>query len=255
MSAATNVTFDPRSQTITILMADGITEVSVPLPDLDAANWYNNAGSLNYGAQLGACVVMFFCVFLLTKDRKRRSAIFILNLLSLILGALRALLLALFFLSPWVNTYPYWTGDYSKITPSEYATSVAAVVIPFLMTNTVLLSLVLQAYTVTKNMDDIYRHTITGAGCAFYLVTVGFRLAQMITNSMAIMGHETYYSKKWITMGTLISQTASIWYFSLIFTGKLLFTLYTRRRNGWKQWSGVRILAAMGGCTMIIPCK
>jgi len=254
MSSAINTTFDPHNQTITILMPDGVTEVTVPLRDIDYANWYNNAGSLNYGAQLGACVVMFFCVFLLTNGRKRRSAIFILNLLSLILGALRALLLALFFVSPWVNTYPYWTGDYSEITQSEYATSVAAVVIPFLMTITILLSLVLQAHTVSKNMDDIYRHIITGFGSAFLLVAVGFRFAQMVTNSMAILSHETYYSKKWITMGTLISQTASIWYFSLIFTGKLLFTLYTRRRNGWKQWSGVRILAAMGGCTMVIPC-
>src|SRR4051812_1870161 len=106
MSSATNSTFDPFSQNITILMSDGITPVVLSLTDIDANYWYNAASSINLGAQFGACVVMFFVVLVLTKEQKRRTPIFILNILSLVFGALRALFLTLYSVSDFAKLYP-----------------------------------------------------------------------------------------------------------------------------------------------------
>lgn len=236
-------------------MADGITPVLVSLKDIDDSNWYNSASSINYGVQMGACLVMFFVVAVLTKEHKRQTAIFILNILSLLFGFLRALLFALYFVSPWTLLYPTFGGDYTGFPRSAYATSIVGSVMPLLMTITVDLSLVLQAHTVCHSTSNSLRHTITGLSCLVLLLAVGFRFAVTVTNALAIMSLNSYYSKEWITTGALVTETISIWFFSLIFTGKLAYTLYTRHRNGWKQWSGVRILAAMGGCTMVIPCK
>jgi pheromone alpha factor receptor len=255
MSSSSNSTFNPYTQPITFYKADGVTTVTVLLSDINAGNFYNTACSINYSAQMGACFVMFFVVFVLTKESKRRSAIFILNILSLLLGFLRALLLALYFVGPWSNIYPSYSLDFSYIPRSAYATSIAGVVIPLLMTTTVNMSLILQAYIVCKNMSTVYRHIVVGLSCSVFLLAVGFRFAEMVTNSISIMSSESYYAKEWIQTGTLATETSSIWFFSIIFTGKLVWTLVTRRIMGWKQWSGVRILAAMGGCTMVIPGK
>jgi pheromone alpha factor receptor len=255
MSSDTSTTFDPNTQTITILMADGVTPVYVSLTDVDASNWFNIASSINFGAQMGACFVMFFVVLVLTKSSKRRTAVFILNLLSLLFGFLRALLYVLYFPSPWCKTYSTFTGDVQFIPRTAYATSVAGSVMPLLLTITVNLSLLLQAYTVCKNMSNIHRHIITLLSVVVILLAVGFRFAVTVTNAETILNADLYYTEEWIKMGSLVTETIAIWYFSIIFTGKLVYTLYDRRRRGWKQWSGVKILAAMGGCTMIIPCK
>jgi pheromone alpha factor receptor len=251
---STNSTFDGYTQYITILTNDG-TPVLVSLADIDAGNWYDVAVCINYGAQLGACFVMFFVVLVLTKSHKRQSPIFILNILSLLFGFLRALMFAIYFVSPWIMLYPQWTTDVSGVPMSAYYTSVVASIIPLFMTITVDLSLVLQAHTVTKSMDDIYRYIVTGVAFVIFLLAVGFRMAVTITNSITILHADLYYSKQWISMGALVTETISVWFFSFIFTGKLVYTLWIRHRHGWKQWSGVRILAAMGGCTMVIPCK
>lgn len=254
LPTTTNATFDPYSQYISILKSDG-TPVLVSIAELDASHWYDVATSINYGSQLGACFVMFFVVLVLTKRPKRRAPIFILNILSLFFGFLRALMFAVYFVSAWTKIYPQWTLDVVGIPVSAYATSVIASIVPLFMTITVDLSLVLQAYTVAKSMENIFRFIIIGLSIIIFLLPVAFRMAVTITNSMTILNAELYYSKEWITMGALVTETLTIWWFSIIFTGKLVYTLWNRHRHGWKQWSGVRILAAMGGCTMIIPCK
>lgn len=255
MSSTTNSTFDPNTQPITIYMADGVTPISFPLSILDAQNYYNLVCSINYSCQMGACFVMFLVIAILTKESKRRTALFILNSLSLVFGFLRALLLTLYFVSPWTHVYPEFSYDFTFVPRSAYATSVAGTIFPFLMTVTVNMSLVIQAYTVCKNMRSIYCYAIITLACFVLLAAVGFRFAEMVTNCLSIMSTASYVPKYWIQIGTLATETSSIWFFSIIFTGKLVWTLVTRKIMGWKQWSGVRILAAMGGCTMIIPCK
>jgi pheromone alpha factor receptor len=255
MPSSSNSTFDPYTQPIVIYMADGVTPVTISLSEIDARNYYRTACSINYSAQLGACFVMFFIVLALTKESKRRTAVFILNLLSLLFAFLRALLLALFFVGHWVDAYPSYSLDFTGIPRSAYATSIAGAVIPLLLTITVNMSLILQTHIMCKNMKRIYQHIVTGLSCLVFLLAVGLRFLEMVTNSLSIMSRETYYAKAWIQTGTLATETSSIWFFSIIFTGKLVWTLVTRRIMGWKQWSGVRILAAMGGCTMVVPCK
>lgn len=255
MGSATNSTFDPLTQPVTIYMADGVTPAMYPLDQLQAVINYNLLSTITYGCQIGACLVMFFVILVLTKNSKRRTAMFILNSLSLLFGFLRALFLTLYYVSPWALVYTEFTSDFTYVTRSAYAVSIVGTIFPFLMTLTVNMSLVLQAYTVCKNMRDIYRFPITGLACLVLLATVGFTFAEMVTNCVAIMSAASYTSKTWIQRGSLATQAASIWFFSIIFTGKLVYTLITRRIMGWKQWSGVKILAALGGCTMILPCK
>ncbi|KAM3085911.1 pheromone alpha factor receptor [Clarireedia jacksonii] len=121
------------------------------------------------------------------------------------------------------------------------------------MTITVNMSLFLQAYTVCKGFDDIYRYTMTAVSGIVALLAISFRFATTVINIQTILSATSFLSMAWLMEGTLVTETISIWYFSIIFTGKLVWTLWNRRRNGWKQWSAVRILATMGGCTMVIP--
>jgi pheromone alpha factor receptor len=253
MSSANS--FDPYSQNVTFLMADGVTPVTVLVSDIDFWYFYNVKTSINFGAQLGGCMVMFFVTAFLTRESQRTKPVYILNLLSLVLGALRALLLALYSASPWCEFYSFFSGDVTRINKSAFANSVAGTVIPLLMTITVNMSLVLQAHTVCKVMEKKYYYAICALACAVLLLAVGFRFAECVTNSLAIMSNFAYFSKAWITTGALVIETVSIWFFSIIFTWKLFWTVLTRKKMGWTNLSPMQVLIIMSGCTMIIPCK
>lgn len=249
-----NASFYYNDQVVHWLANYGLPLVNVSLSNLDAEIWYNTACTLNFGAQAGGCGAMFFVVLILSKAAKRKTPIFILNVLSLLFGFFRGLLFALYFLSSWIELYPYYTDDYSAIPTRAYALSVTGSVMPLLMTTTVNLSLVLQAYTVTKSMRNMYRYSVIFMSGLVFFLAVGFRFAEVVTNCISII-QAKIFNAEWVQKGTLYMETISIWFFSIVFTGKLVYTLYYRRKHGWKQWSGVKILAAMGGCTMLIPCK
>lgn len=249
-----NSSFYYNDQVVHWLANYGLPLVNVSLSNIDANVWYNTATAINFGAQAGGCGVMFFVVLVLSHAAKRKTPIFILNVLSLMFGFFRNLLTALYFVSPWVQLYPYYTTDYSATPTRAYALSVAATVFQLLLNTSINLSLTFQAYTVTKNMKNLYRYSIIFLSGLIFFLALGFQFAEMVMNCIAIV-QATIFSAAWVQQGALYMETAAIWYFSIIFTSKLVYTLYYRRKHGWKQWSGVKILAAMGGCTMLVPCK
>jgi len=255
MAAITNSTFDPYNQTITFLLADGRTPYSISMHDIDHDTFYLESLTINYGSQLGACFVMFFVMIILTKPGKRTSPMFILNILSLALGFFRMLFLCFYFTSSWLKFYPSNTGDVNAISSRAKAISVLGTIPPVLMQMTVSGALYLQAQTVTNAMSNLWRYGIMGLSLLVVLTAIGIRFAECVTNSMAITTNNTYWSHEWLEQATLISETVVIWFFCVIFTSKLITTLIIRKKNGWKQWSALRVLAAMGCCTMIIPCK
>jgi pheromone alpha factor receptor len=75
----------------------------------------------------------------------------------------------------------------------------------------------------------------------------------MVQNAKAIIDLAPTYS--WLASAALITETISIWYYCLIFVGKLGITLYQRKKLGLQQWGPMQIICIMGGCTMVIPCK
>ncbi|KAL2071547.1 hypothetical protein VTL71DRAFT_12782 [Oculimacula yallundae] len=252
MSSPTAV-FNHKAQNVTFLLADGITTYNLPMAEIDHWFYYNIALCINYASQIGACFVMFIVTAVLTKASKRRTPVYILNLLSLALGFLRALFLALYSVSTWVEFYAYFTLNWADVPRNAYAISVVGAVMPLLMTITVNASLFLQAYTVCKAMQKKYLLMILFMSGLIFLLAVGFRFGQAITNSLAIVDATVYFHYAWITVGTLATETISIWFYSVIFTSKLLYTIYARKHMGFRKWSYIQILAAMGGCTMIIP--
>ncbi|KUJ18336.1 G protein-like protein-coupled receptor : STE2 [Mollisia scopiformis] len=251
--SSTITPFDPTSQNITVLLADGVNSVNITIAALDQFFIYNCRLCINYAAQLGACLIMLIITAVLTKESKRTKPVFVLNVLSLVFGFFRALFLALYCVSPWVELWAYSTSDYSRVPKSAYGTSILGTVLPLFLTATVDASLVLQAHTVSKVMKRKHYYAVTAVSCLVYLFAVSFRFAEAVTNSRAIMSDGSYFAEAWITTATLATETIAIWYFSVIFTGKLVWTIKMRKNMGFQKWSYMQILAAMGGCTMIIP--
>ncbi|RKF75636.1 Ste2 mating-type alpha pheromone receptor [Golovinomyces cichoracearum] len=251
--SSTAYKFDQLSEQIKLITADGITPAAILKDELDNWNLYNVRASISFGFQTGAFCIMFIMTAVLTRTTRRRTPVHILNLLSLALGFFRGLFQALYFTSNWNGFLAYFAQDYSEVTKHDYTLSILSIITPVLFASTVTSSLVLQAHTVTKLATQKWHFLTIFTSVLVLIIATGFRFANAFLNCRAVIHTESYFDFQWLQLSVLITETITIWFFSLIFTGKLIYTIWIRKNLGLTRWDHLQILSVMSACTMIIP--
>ena len=254
-STSTIMDFNPYTQNITFLLADGVTPYSVSMATIDFNRSMDFAMAISYGAQLGACLLMLFCVLLLTTNGKRWGLLFNLNLACLFTGFLSRFFLSLYYTSSYERFYTYYSPDTPQVPESDTAVSITSAILPIFLTIFVNLALLLQAYTVLKTAPErnIRYVTLFFSGLVF-LNAMGWRFAEAVVNVQVIVeGVESEH--RWLVNGALAAETIAIWYFTVVFVTKLFMNLKARRTLNQPSWSKMEVITVMGLGTMIIPCK
>lgn len=243
---------DPFSQTITFHLADG-TPLDVPLSELDAFVLYNVQICINFASQIGASLILLVVLVLLTKPDKRRAPIFITNVLSLAINAIRNILQCLYFTGPFNELYVYFGQDYSRVAGKDYGTSVAAAVMAVLLLACVESSLLLQIRVVCCTLPSRYRWATYSISILTAVLAIAFRLALCVENSKYIVSLTYENSLKWLNNAANITTTITICWFCAAFVTKLGFALYQRRKLGLDQFGPMHIIFIMGCQTLVIP--
>jgi pheromone alpha factor receptor len=250
--------FDPTLQTFTLMTSDGSNR-TLTIDDLNSWYLYNIKLTISMGCQFGALFVMFLVTLIMTSPLKRRTPVFILNMLSLGLGASFSLFYMISETTRYFRFYEWFTYDISFVTPGDEAISVLGTLMSAFMLVTINMSLVLNAHTVCKTMDRKYYYYGIIAVSIILLVLSGcFRIAQCILNILSIMGESDWIFQRnnyWLQKTALMSESGSIWWFCIIFSAKLIHSQYQRRKMRMCGWPYIQVLTSMAGATMIIPCK
>lgn len=249
---ANTTSFDPFTQSFTLLMRDG-TPFNVTIPDLDMFIMYSVQISINYAAQLGASLIFLIVLLLLTKSEKRKSPVFILNSVALILNFLRLLLQCLYFTGPFSETYAYFSVDYSRIKGSDYATQITTGVLTFLLLACVELSLLLQVQVVCVTLRDAFKRLIYAFSAMIAGLALAFRLALCVENSKYILALEPEVSLQWLVSASNIATSISVCWFCAVFVIKLGFAINQRRKLNAGSFRPMQVIFIMGCQTLIIP--
>ncbi|CRG86097.1 Pheromone P-factor receptor [Talaromyces islandicus] len=244
--------FNPYQQNITITTSDG-TPFNITMTDLDGYVQEGITTCVDYGAQLGASVVTFVMLLLLTRPQKRRSAVFGLNLAALCLNIARLVCEILFFTGAFFETYAYFSGDYARVKPSNYASSILAMVFLALLEICIQCSLILQTLAICANLPTLQKHLFLGFSTVVVAVTTGFRLAEMALNAKCTITDLPFTQFIWLEKANTILMAISICFFSTIFMYKLAFSIYRRRQLGIRQFGPMQALFIMSCQTMIVP--
>lgn len=244
--------FDPFNQSFTLLLSDG-SPFNLSVPDLDDFILYNVQICINYGAQLGGSLVLLIALLLLTKPDKRLSPIFILNSISLTLNFIRNVLQCLYFTSPFSEVYAYFGQDYSRVSRSAYATSVAATMVTFVLLASIEVSLILQVRVVCVTLRKLHREAIFMLSNLIALLAVGFRFALSVENARYIISLNYLTQLQWLESAANITATISICWFCAVFVIKLASALIERRTLGLSRFGPMQIVFIMGCQTLIIP--
>ncbi|GES61262.1 mating-type alpha-pheromone receptor PreB [Aspergillus terreus] len=245
-------TFDPFSQTIT-LRGPAENEITIPIEMVDFFYQYCIRICINYGAQLGASIVLFIILLLLTRPEKRRSSVFVLNITALLLNVSRLICQLIYFTSEFVRLYAYFGNDFSRVPPSAYADSILGVVLVTLLIVCIEASLVLQAQVVCANLRRGYRRTLLAVSVVMALVPIIFRFVYMVQNCWHIMHAAETIRLNWLESATNVVITISICFFSAVFITKLGFAMHLRKRLGMTDFGPMKVIFVMGCQTMAIP--
>ncbi|KKK14404.1 hypothetical protein P175DRAFT_0515670 [Aspergillus ochraceoroseus IBT 24754] len=245
-------TFDPYTQNVTFHLADG-TPFDVPITAIDDFLQYAIRICINYSSQLGASVVLLVILLLLTMPEKRSSFVFCLNCLALLLNIGRLLDEIIFFTTPFVGAYQYFSGDYSSVPASAYGNSVLGVVLTSLLLTFIETSLLLQIQVVCANLRRQYRRILLGISVLVALIPVALRLWFMVENARNIIDTSNPHSVAWLESATNIVITVSICFFCAIFVTKLGFAIRLRRQLGFNDFGPMKVIFVMGCQTMVIP--
>lgn len=259
MASHVNNIAEALNQTFTVLSPDGqIT--TVDLAFVTDFQFQTVAASTCMGVQVGAAGLLFLSLFLITKADKRRSLVFMLNALALLLVVARGVFLCTIYTGPFYNWYRYETHYYAH-TGVDEAISLCAQLCNFLLIAVLEFALVIQVRIVCCTLDPQWRFTVNAFNIFVALLEVGLCFAfTVLVISWNILGVDTETAQQFSQLAKLaqasnILLVASIGTSASIFCAKLGFAIRARRSMGMTQFGPMQIIFIMGCQTMCIPRK
>ncbi|KAM4065919.1 fungal pheromone mating factor STE2 GPCR domain-containing protein [Hirsutella rhossiliensis] len=247
--------FNPLDQLVTFYGPDGRSVLGVPMAAVDAVNQESVSMSVNYGAQLGAALVMLLAVLALTPAAKLRRPSALLHLTGLVVCLVRTGFLVAPPLSPVGYFYVFWAGDFSTVPQTYLYALVAGNVVSFLFVVVVELALMNQAWTMVSLWPDAARYSLAAASAVVTLTTIGFRFALTVMSCKAAVGLSFPMAFFWLMQASLVTNAASIFWFCALFNSKLLLHLVSNRGMlpSAGTLSSMEVLVMTNGVLMIVP--
>ncbi|OAL48990.1 hypothetical protein IQ07DRAFT_569186 [Pyrenochaeta sp. DS3sAY3a] len=244
--------FDPWMQPITLYFQDG-TNFTIGVEDLDNYRLYGCRLAINYGSQIGASVILLLVLLLLTRAEKRKSFIFLANAFCLTANTIRCILLCRFLTGSMWHPYSQFAGDWSRVTTSDLATSVASNTMTLLVTILIMVSLSLQVWVVCVTTAPFQRYMIMAVTSVMACIAIGYKATAVIYNIKQALLFEPIEPYKNYIGTSYVTQAASIILFSCVFTYKLGYAIIQRRRLNMPQFGPMQVVFIMGCQTMLIP--
>lgn len=248
--------FDPLGQNVTFLGPDGRTPIAVPVPAIDAYSDLSVSVTLNYGIQIGACLVMLLVVLAVTTpSSKLRRPSALLHVLALAVVVVRNSLLVAYFLSPIVHFYPLYSGDFSSVPRSCLYSNVAGNTMSLVLVVVVEAALMNQAWTMVTLWPDPAKYGIAAASLLVTLLTIGFRVAYTVIQNQAALAITPAVANMWVVHGAVITNAISIFWFCALFNLKLVMHLVQNRGilPSAKTLTSMELLVMTNGILMIVP--
>ncbi|KAM0550822.1 hypothetical protein ACHAPJ_008685 [Fusarium lateritium] len=247
--------FDPLTQNVTILAGDGKTEIAIPIAAIDMMRRSVVNTCINYGSQLGACLIMLIVLLLMVPSSKFRRPSNILQVVSLVFCSIRMLLLCLYFPSSFIDIYPYWAHDFASVPRSDFAISIAANTMSLCLVIAIEITLMNQAWTMVKLWPSVWKWLIVAISLAMTLLTIASRMAFTIIQNESVLTHTPAYSMFWLIQWAVIMNVTSIAWWCTIFNIKLVWHLISNRGilPSYKTLTPMEILIMTNGILMTIP--
>ncbi|KAB5571834.1 fungal pheromone mating factor STE2 GPCR-domain-containing protein [Coniochaeta sp. 2T2.1] len=246
--------FDVLSQNITLIGPDGVTQTDVPIARLNKAYRARFAIEVNYGSQIGACIIMLLVYILMTPRAKLRRIPTIINIVALLTAIVHTVLIAWFPMSMWYEFYTVWSHDLTHVPAQDYRTSVAATATSIPLCIAIEAALWVQAWTMIQLWPDMYKWPATILSVLVTLLAVGFKFADTVMQCLFTVLLD-YQQVLWVRKVDLAFMSASVFWFCFLFNVRLAIHMIQNRSilPSVKGMSAMEILVLTNAVLMCIP--
>lgn len=254
----TNSSFDPYTQWFEITLIDGTSKMEASVAHINTLRRLGVWVAISQGAQIGAAAILLTAIVLMTKSAKRRSWVFILNALSLLLVVIRGIFQLAVVTGPFYEFFRWETNHYADIGHAK-AVSVCGEVSAFLLTLAIEVSLFLQVRIVCCNLSNPRRVLVNLFNGLLISAAVCMRFVVMVLSvhwgiiNLEKQGEEQFQLINKTASAANICLVISIGMSTIIFTAKLALAIRSRRSMGMKQFGPMQIIFIMGCQTMFTP--
>lgn len=215
--------------------------------------------SLRYVVVHSCAITLSLVLFLLLLlfISQKRTPVFILNQVILVMVIIRSSLYLAYQFGPLSSLTTVFTGilkeeDYDKYKVSVAANSALIVLIFLIQT-----SFTYQTFIIFKSPEmKVFRYIITSFSTVFQFVTFGFYIntAVVLTKQYKSMfQNEPFIYGSWVTNLPSILFSVSVTVMSLLLVVKLVCAIRTRKYLGLKQFLSYHILLIMFAQSMFVP--
>ena len=245
---------DPRDQTIVLLAGDGVQEIPVPLPDLDALVFTFFRIAINFGVQIGACLMLLVVLLAMTPRSRYAKWTTYINLAALVTVLVQRLLMVLFFTSSYVEFYTLLSGDPTFLRPVDTGVSIAGCVFAILQVICIEAALIFQAWAMIQLWPTLWKWITISLSTLIALLTVGFKCASTASQIIAIRDFQPQ-TRVWIQQVDLALSTITIIWFCFVFLIRLVAHMWKHRTilQGKKGLVAMDVLVVTNGVLMVIP--
>ncbi|KAH6842336.1 fungal pheromone mating factor STE2 GPCR-domain-containing protein [Chaetomium sp. MPI-CAGE-AT-0009] len=247
--------FDPLNQTSFLLYADGSTPI--PFNTFNVTQTYLQATSLSilYGTQIGACFMTLAVVLGMTPRARFRRLPTLVSVVALALNTARMVLLAVFFVTSWVDLYVIVAQDAAVVPRSDFYLSAAATALSVPITVLILVALSIQAWSMLRLWRPMYKLPATALSLVLVLLTVALNMMTTVIQTRAILYADISQIADWVRQTYLGLITASICWFCFLFNIRLVMHMWTNRSilPSLKGLKAMDVLVITNGILMFVP--
>ncbi|KAH9995686.1 fungal pheromone mating factor STE2 GPCR-domain-containing protein [Xylariaceae sp. FL0662B] len=256
--------FDPRNQTFFIAGPDGQPTIAIAMSTIDAQRVRLANTSINYGVQLGLCLLSLLVTLMLQPAvtprlqlRRRRAPLPLVHVAALAVAVVRLALLVVYFPGPLAEYYVAWTDDAGVLRPEDYTVNTISNAFAALQFALIEVALVLQSWSMVHTWPRRWRAPTLCVSIMLAVGTVVVKSLWVVHHTSAIRGHTLPVPLDNVGKAAVILGAVSIFYFCGLFFAHLsLHLLLTRsilRRSDRGGLTSLEILAIGNGILMLAP--
>ncbi|KAI5820264.1 fungal pheromone mating factor STE2 GPCR-domain-containing protein [Pyronema omphalodes] len=244
---------DLLTQTILLTTRNG-TKIPISLEDLSNIQYLAITWSVCFAIQIGAASILFCLLPLLSSPSRRRSLLFVWNMITLAIVIIRGALHIYYYFSPFTTPYRLFTEDYTAIPMSARIVSIASAITTLLLKAMVQFSLITHLRILFQNREGI-KNALTIGTSLLAAVSTGIYIWIVVLSTEAVLQEPVgYFSpNSRLVFASKILFAGSLTIFSALLVGKLLLAIKERRAMGLKKFGVFKIALVLGLQTMFIP--
>lgn len=246
-------TFNPHTSPVTYLFPDG-SNMTFSLAQIDEFRVDQLATAAIFASQTSAAFIVLCVMMTITHSEKRKTAVFLINMVNLCLVLVRGILFIQYFTGPLARTYTTFAWDTDDVPASEKHTAIASSILSLLLMIGTQISLLLQVrICYTLNPRSKVAILATSGSLSIVAVTAYMALGIYIIQLQGDPPNKAIVLWAMPTVNALVAF--SIAAYSGLFSWRMFQSARNRRKMGFAGFGSLESLLISGCQCLIFPGK